>query len=130
MRNISSVMSEDRDCWGTDMTTSHYLRITPACDLGKKRPKKKSIAKQIEICKQSSTAVRKRINPGFATEYSPDFLKAFRTICEIYSTSSFVFPEKQVLILMLENQIYPCRADQFSEKIVKYLADDIFSKTR
>lgn len=68
------------------------------------------------------------MNPGFATQYSPEFFAAFRKICEIYSQSNFVFPEKQVLILMLDNHISPCRAKEFSEQIVMRLGGDIFRK--
>ncbi|MEX5563581.1 hypothetical protein SM764_09190 [Pseudophaeobacter sp. 1A16562] len=110
------------------MTASYYSRITPTCDLGKKRPKKKTLTKQVKICKKFNRPVRKQINPGFATIYSPEFLRAFRRICEIYSQSNFVFPEKQVLILMLDNNINPCRADKFTEAIVKRLAGDIFRR--
>lgn len=110
------------------MSASNYSRITPSCDLGKRRPRKKELAKQVEICKMSNNPVRKRMNPGFATQYSAEFLAAFRRICEIYSQSNFFFPEKQVLVLMLDNHISPCRADEFSEQIVMRLAGDIFKK--
>lgn len=68
------------------------------------------------------------MNPGVATQYSPEFLAAFRNICEIYSQSNFLFPEKQVLILMLDNHISSCRAEEFSVQIVMRLAGDIFRK--
>lgn len=108
------------------MTASNYSRLTPAGDLGKKQPRKKKVAKLVEICRRSNTPVRQRMNPGFATQYSPDFLAAFREICGIYAASNFQYPARQVLILMLDNGIYPCRADRFSEDIVKRLSGNIF----
>ena len=105
---------------------SSYSKITPSYDLGKKQPKKKAIAKLINTCQEFNGPVRNRLNPGFATIYQPEFLIAFREICRIYSESSFLSPEKQVLILMLDNKIYPCRADRFSEDIVKRLSAGIF----
>lgn len=107
------------------MTASNYSLLTPSCDLGKKQPNKKKVAKLLDICRQSNTPVRKRINPGFATQYSQEFLIAFREICEIYAASNFQHPARQVLILMLDNRIYPCRADKFSEDIVKRLSGSI-----
>ena len=106
---------------------SFYSKITPACDYGKRRPKKRTIRKLVEICKRHNLPVRNRLNPGFATVYQREFLAAFRRICEIFQESDFVYPEKQVLILMLENGIHPCRAEKFSEEIIRRLADDIFT---
>ena len=128
MQSFSSGTLCALEGWESGIVASNYNRITPTCDLGKKQPRKNAIAKQIEICKKSNTPVRKVMNPGFATQYSPEFFRAFRNICEIYSHSNFFFPEKQILILMLDNNIYPCRADKFSEAIVKRLAGDIFNR--
>lgn len=108
------------------LNLSHYSKLTPAIDLGKKRPKKKALQKQLEICREFNGPVRNRLNPGFATVYQKEFLVAFRKICRIFADSNFVRPDRQVLILMLENEIYPCRADQFNETIVRRLAGDIF----
>ena len=47
---------------------------------------------------------------------------------QVISQSNFSFPEKQVLILMLDNHISPCRAEEFSEQIVMRLAGEIFRK--
>lgn len=105
---------------------STYSIITPACDLGKKQPKKKRVKKLLQTCLEHNRPVRKRLNPGFASEYQPEFLTAFRGICEIYGASNFCCPEKQVLILMLENGIYPCRAERFSEAIIKRLGKGVF----
>jgi hypothetical protein len=121
---LARLFSIEHNFWGRLL--SSYSQITPPCDFGKKQPKKKKVAKLIEVCKQFNHPVRNRLSPGFASIYQTEFLVAFRDICKIYAESDFVYPEKQVLILMLDNSLYPCRADRFSEAIVKRLAIKIF----
>ncbi len=67
-----------------------------------------------------------KTTPGFATKYDPEFLKAFQEICRIYAAADFKHPEIQVLVLALDNRLFPCRADQFNVAIVTRLAGGIF----
>jgi len=106
--------------------SSNYSKLTPKFDLGKKQPKKKKVARLLAVCKEHNNPVRNRLNPGFATIYQPEFIRAFREICLVYSESKFFCPEIQVLILMLDNKIYPCRASEFNRDIVLRLAKGIF----
>lgn len=105
---------------------TYYTSLTPKYDLHKKRPKKKLLAHKIRICKEFNFPVKKRMNPSFASEYHPNFLKAFCKICEIFQESDFKDPATQVLILMLENDIKPCRAVKFNKGIVQKLGHGIF----
>ena len=107
---------------------TNFTRLTPKYDEGKKQPKKKLVRKLLLKCKEYSSPVLKQINPEFATQYHPEFLKAFKRICLIYKESSFLSPEKQVLVLMLDNNIPPCRADEFNEKIVARLSGGAFDR--
>lgn len=106
--------------------TSNYSKLTPKIDLGKKQPKKAKVGKLLTICKEHNMPVRNIMNPGFASIYQTEFIEAFRKICRIYAESEFRHPELQVLILMLDNNIHPCRADEFNRQIVLRLAGSNF----
>lgn len=110
----------------TDLNKTNYARITPKCDLGIKQPKRRRAARLIQKCRKYNLPIRKGHNPGFATQYAPEFLRAFKEICEIYAASDFSYPEKQVLILMLDNDLRPCRAATFTEEIVLRLSGSTF----
>ena len=107
---------------------SHYTALTPSVDLGKRQPKKAKVRKLLAICKDRDWPVRNRLNPGFATTYQAEFIRAFREICRIYADSDFRYPDIQVLVLLLDNEIYPCRAEKFNRQIVVRLAGNIFSR--
>jgi len=66
------------------------------------------------------------LNPVVATTYAPEFRDAFREICRVYKDLGFVHPEIQVLVLMLDNDIRPCRATAFNLDIVRRLGKGIF----
>ena len=130
-------------CWESEKSTAMNLRKersrirkahTPLYDRGRRHPAKKRVKKLLITCVEFSGAYRERLSfrgklqPGFATIYHSEFLTAFREICRIYKNSSFIKPEAQVLILMKLNKIYPCRALNFSEAIVRRLANGIFNQ--
>ncbi|UWR44704.1 hypothetical protein [Phaeobacter inhibens] len=107
---------------------SDYSKLTPKEDLGKRQPKKPRIKKLISRMQKHNRPCRARIAPGYATKYQPEFLSALREICEIYDSSAFEHPELQVLILLLDNEISPCRADHFNREIVLRLGGRAFTR--
>jgi hypothetical protein len=105
---------------------SNYTKYTPKHDLGIKQPKKYRVRKIIEKLRHHNSPCRQITAPNYATKYQPEFLEAFRELCEIYASSKFKNPELQVLLLLLDNQIQPCRAYSFNREIVLRLAGGRF----